>query len=244
MFLMWNVHSAKLTMVTSTANTTRMRMMSRLTIVRVARTLSQSIAAGRVLATVAGGGDLTIAQYTAQFGQFAPGERIELRIGGHDESFRIADHDVHIRGAQFVRERGIARADGAQQGERGAQHASGDEDDRAESEEGPPVAAPLVQGKCAHRVTTLDAQIHDFRGTDFAIRTMITDADAPRTLNQTRVLATVAGGGDLMRRHWCRASVRIGSPPHLVEEHGERVLALTVLRRRGPACEHRARPDQ
>ncbi len=50
------------------------------------RTLNQT----RVLATVAGGGDLTIAQYTAQFGQFAPGERIELRIGGHDESFRIA----------------------------------------------------------------------------------------------------------------------------------------------------------
>lgn len=63
-------------------------------------------------------------------------------------------HDVHIRGVQFVRERGIARADGAQQGERGAQHAGGDEDDRAESEEGPLVAAPLVQGKCAHRVTT------------------------------------------------------------------------------------------
>ncbi len=50
------------------------------------RTLNQT----RVLATAAGGGDLTIAQYTAQFGQFAPGERIELRIGGHDESFRIA----------------------------------------------------------------------------------------------------------------------------------------------------------
>ena len=45
MFLMWNVHNARLTTVTSTANTTRMRMMSRLTIVRVARTLSQSIAA-------------------------------------------------------------------------------------------------------------------------------------------------------------------------------------------------------
>ena len=50
------------------------------------RTLNQT----RVLATAAGSGDLTIAQYTAQFGQFAPGERIELRIGGHDESFRIA----------------------------------------------------------------------------------------------------------------------------------------------------------
>lgn len=50
------------------------------------RTLNQTC----VLATAAGSGDLTIAQYTAQFGQFAPGERIELRIGGHDESFRIA----------------------------------------------------------------------------------------------------------------------------------------------------------
>ena len=48
-----------------------------------------------------------------------------------------------------------------------------------------------------HAVLLMDAQIHDFRGTDFAIRTMITDADAPRTLNQTRVLATAAGGGDL-----------------------------------------------
>lgn len=38
----------------------------------------------------ADGGDLYIAQYTARFGQFEPGERIELRIGGHDESFRIA----------------------------------------------------------------------------------------------------------------------------------------------------------
>ncbi len=48
-----------------------------------------------------------------------------------------------------------------------------------------------------HDVLLMDAQIHDFRGTDFAIRTMITDADAPRTLNQTRVLATAAGSGDL-----------------------------------------------
>ena len=63
-------------------------------------------------------------------------------------------HDVHVRGVQFVRERGVARADGEQQGERGAQHAGGDEDGRAESEEGPLVAAPLVQGECAHRVTT------------------------------------------------------------------------------------------
>ena len=29
-----------------------------------------------------------------------------------------------------------------------------------------------------HAVLLMDAQIHDFRGTDFAIRTMITDADA------------------------------------------------------------------
>lgn len=45
MLRMWNVHSARLTMVTSAANTTRMRMMSWLTIMRVARTLLASIAA-------------------------------------------------------------------------------------------------------------------------------------------------------------------------------------------------------
>lgn len=48
-----------------------------------------------------------------------------------------------------------------------------------------------------HDVLLMDAQIHDFRGTDFAIRTMITDADAPRTLNQTRVLAASGDSGDL-----------------------------------------------
>lgn len=48
-----------------------------------------------------------------------------------------------------------------------------------------------------HDVLLMDARIHDFRGTDFAIRTMVTDADAPRTLNQTRVLATADGAGDL-----------------------------------------------
>lgn len=48
-----------------------------------------------------------------------------------------------------------------------------------------------------HDVLLMDAQIHDFRDTDFVIRTMITDADAPRTLNQTRVLATSGDSGDL-----------------------------------------------
>ena len=48
-----------------------------------------------------------------------------------------------------------------------------------------------------HDVLLMDVQIHDFRGTDFAIRAMITDADAPRTLNQTRVLATLGDSGDL-----------------------------------------------
>ena len=48
-----------------------------------------------------------------------------------------------------------------------------------------------------HDVLLMDTQIHDFRGTDFAIRAMITDADASRTLNQTRVLATSGDSGDL-----------------------------------------------
>ncbi|RYP96515.1 ABC transporter permease [Bifidobacterium pseudolongum subsp. globosum] len=48
-----------------------------------------------------------------------------------------------------------------------------------------------------HDVLLMDTQIHDFRGTDFAIRAMITDADASRTLNKTRVLATSGDSGDL-----------------------------------------------
>lgn len=47
-----------------------------------------------------------------------------------------------------------------------------------------------------HDVLLADTQIHDFRGTDFTIRAMVTDMDAPRTLNETRML-TKADGGDL-----------------------------------------------